>query len=112
MVTREREHAFSRASVLKTHLRCHQMVQIQEAHLPPHLELLPQLQVHVVHLGDGNVVVLPLLLAQQLVPATLKTDVFILLYEQQEGQLSVLAGELALKANVKCGFLTIHSEAL
>lgn len=66
------EHAFSRASVLKTHLRCHQMVQIQEAHLTPHLELLPQLQVHVVNLGDGNVVVLPLLLAQQLVPATLK----------------------------------------
>lgn len=74
MATGEREHAFCRASVLKTHL---QMVQIQGAHPPPHLELLPQLQVHVVHLGDGNVVVLPLLLAQQLVPATLKTDVFI-----------------------------------
>lgn len=54
-------------------LRRHQMAKIQKGHLPPHLELLPQLQVHVVHLGDGNVVVLSLLLAQQLVPGTLKT---------------------------------------
>lgn len=68
MVMGQKEHAFARASVpMKTRLRHHQMAQIHKAQRP-HLELLPQLQVHVVHLRDGNVVVLPLLLAEQLVP--------------------------------------------
>lgn len=34
----------------------------------PHLKLLSELQVDVVHLGDGNVVIFSLLLVQQLVP--------------------------------------------
>lgn len=43
--------------------------------LRPHLKLLPELQVDVVHLGDGNVVVLSLLLVQQLVPERDKNNV-------------------------------------
>lgn len=43
--------------------------------LRPHLKLLPELQVDVVHLRDGNVVVLSLLLVQQLVPERDKNSI-------------------------------------
>lgn len=48
------------------------MTHIPKACERPHLKLLPQLQVDVIHLRDGNVVVLPLLLAEQLIPGTLE----------------------------------------
>lgn len=75
---------------MKTRLRHHQMAQIHKACQRPHLELLPQLQVHVVHLRDGNVVVLPLLLAEQLIPGRLETrgeGVFIYLVLVCQGHL-------------------------
>ncbi len=43
-------------------------------HLCPHLKLLPELQVDVVHLGNGNVVILSLLLVQQFVPMREKME--------------------------------------
>lgn len=74
MVMGQKEHASARASVpMKTSLRHHQMAQIHDAGQRPHLELLPQLLVHVAHLRDGDVVVLPLLLAEQLIPGGLAT---------------------------------------
>lgn len=38
----------------------------------PHLKLLSELQVDAVHLGNGDVVIFPFLLAQQLVPKVKK----------------------------------------
>lgn len=49
-------------------LQIHNLISDPTPVIVPHLKLLSELQVDVVHLGDGNVVVLSLLLVQQLVP--------------------------------------------
>lgn len=67
MVTGER-NTFCRSERDKeSYLHFDRMLQI---HNPsrPHLKLLPELQVDVIHLGNGNVVILSLFLVQQLVP--------------------------------------------
>lgn len=73
MVTGERGMRFVKVSVYNTTcvIECY-----KSSLFCPHLKLLSELQVDVVHLGDGDVVILSLLLVQQLVPERGKKSLF------------------------------------
>lgn len=68
----ERGTHFAKVSVTKkatyTLTECYKFTTWVDLPLHPHLKLLPELQVDIIHLGNGNVVILALFLVQQLVP--------------------------------------------